>query len=111
MSIDQLTQSLSFILSRWSIETAIPKFCCDFWWVVYPFVKVTQSFSCPARLWCCVINIGPLQHMRKGSRSVSGRKLHFCPVSWSTQHMIHTDDTSYCFSKLFLIQHQCLREQ
>lgn len=46
MSIDQLTQSLSLILSHQSIETTIPKLCCDFWWVVYSFVKVTQSVCC-----------------------------------------------------------------
>ena len=98
------TNSRSLILPHRSTETPVPKFCCDFWWVVmYSFVTFTQS----ERLWFSVINAGPLQHWGKDSWSGSGRKSHFCPVSWSTQNVVHTDDALYCLSGLFLIQYQC----
>lgn len=41
------TNSCSLILPHQSIDTAVPKFCCDFRWVViYSFVNITQSICC-----------------------------------------------------------------
>lgn len=98
------TNSHSLILPRWSIETSVPKFCCDFWWVVMcSLIKFTQSVCCLQGSGSVLLILGHYStwekkpHRYQGGNYISAQ-LAGAPKTWFTLTTLYTASLSYASS-------------